>query len=181
MGRKALFLDRDGTLIPDKDYLCNPDEVELIKGVREALGRLLEAGFLLFMHSNQSGVGRGYFEMDAVHACNERLYALLGWEDSRFVEVCIAPEASDEGALYRKPLPKFPLEMFVKYDLKPENCSMVGDRMSDWQTGLNAGMQIVAVETGKPITPEHRAWLAEQNGALYANFPEFADVLLTQS
>ena len=177
--KKALFLDRDGTLIWDKDYLCDPDGVVLIDGVKEALARFLDAGWLLFMYSNQSGVGRGYFDLDAVDACNKRMFELLGWgEQSRFSAVCIAPEAPDEPSDYRKPSARFPTEMFKQYGLRAENCWMVGDRMSDWKTGQMTGMNIVAVETGKVITSEHRDWLTGQSAFICKNFPAFADVLL---
>ena len=61
--RKAIFIDRDGTLIAEKNYLHKPEEVEFFPGVIQALSRAAEAGFVLVMVTNQSGVGRGYFGM----------------------------------------------------------------------------------------------------------------------
>ena len=71
---RALFLDRDGTLIYDKNHLSDPDGVDLIPGVREALIRALEIGFRLFLHTNQSGIGRGWYSMEDVLLCNERMF-----------------------------------------------------------------------------------------------------------
>ena len=69
---KALFLDRDGTLIVDKEYLSDPEEIELLPGVDEALRRALNCDYQLFLLTNQSGVGRGWYSIDDVHACNRR-------------------------------------------------------------------------------------------------------------
>ena len=74
----AVLLDRDGTLIEDKHYLSEPSGVVLLPGVGPALARLVRAGHRLFLVSNQSGVGRGYFTEQAVAACQRRLEELLG-------------------------------------------------------------------------------------------------------
>ena len=73
----AVLLDRDGTLIEDKHYLSEPSGVALLPGVGPALSRLVQAGHRLFLVSNQSGVGRGYFTEQAVVACQKRLEELL--------------------------------------------------------------------------------------------------------
>src|SRR5690606_10607629 len=73
---KALVLDRDGTLIRHVHFLADAAAVEILPGVREGLKGVIEAGVLLFLHSNQSGVGRGYFSMEAVEACNRRMIEL---------------------------------------------------------------------------------------------------------
>ena len=138
----ALFLDRDGTLIEWVHYLCDPSKVKLIPGVGEALNWAKSRGCLLFLHTNQSGVGRGYFSRRSVRAVNEAMFALLGVDESFFDEVCIATEVPDEASLdsYRKPSPRFANEMVAKYDLDPRCCLYVGDSESDVRAGLNAGM-----------------------------------------
>lgn len=170
----ALFLDRDGTLIFDKDYLHEPEKVELIPGVREAVHALLEVGCKLFLLTNQSGIGRGYFTMEEYEKCHARFVELLGVPAGAFVACGIAPEAPEQPSKYRKPKPDFILEQLNAFPaLNPKRCRMVGDRMSDWQCGLNAGITSVAVETGKPIDAGTRAWLAENEVPLYADFGEF--------
>ena len=94
--RKALFLDRDGTLIHDAHYLKDPEKVEIIEGISESIKLVREQGFLLFMHTNQSGIARGYFDSSDVNACNKRMYRIFGWPDDFFSEICIAPESPDE-------------------------------------------------------------------------------------
>ena len=92
----ALILDRDGTLIEHVPYLWDPDKVRLLPGVADALSHAREKGARLFLHSNQSGVGRGLFDISAVHACNERMIELLGTGPATFDRICIAPERPDD-------------------------------------------------------------------------------------
>ena len=141
--RGAIFFDRDGTLIHDTGYLSDPELVELLPGVRETLLALREAGYLLFLFTNQSGVARGYFGMEAVEAVNARLAQLLGGADTFFDGVCIAPEHPDDPPVYRKPCPRYIQETLASRGLAPESCFMVGDRTSDLQAGVNAGIRAV--------------------------------------
>lgn len=143
----ALFLDRDGTLIKDCGYLSNPKQVELLPGVKETLLRLKQNGVLLFLFTNQSGVGRGYFTMQEVNACNQRMLDLLGADENFFCRIGIStgtPEHPDE---YRKPSPKFILECIKDFRLNPDKCWMVGDKSSDVLAGKNAGVHTIALGT----------------------------------
>lgn len=174
----ALFLDRDGTLIFDKDYLHEPEKVELIPGVREAVRRALDSGCKLFLLTNQSGIGRGFFTMDDYEKCHARFLELLGAPETAFTACCIAPEAPDQESKYRKPKPDFILEQLAAFpNLDPLRCWMVGDRKSDWQCGLNAGIRSAAVATGKPIDDAVRTWLSENGVPLYADFPSLVRAL----
>lgn len=139
---KAFFFDRDGTLIHDAGYLHDPELVELLPGVADTLLALREKGSLLFLFTNQSGVGRGYFSMDAVNAVNVRMCELIG-KDFAFDGICIAPEHPDEPSLYRKPSPKYILEVIEQYSLAPNNCFVVGDRARDLESGLRANINAV--------------------------------------
>lgn len=177
MPGKSLFLDRDGTLNVDTGYLSHADAVELLPGVKEAVGRALELGYRLFLFTNQSGIGRGYFTMEDAEAVNDRLVALLGYGSDIFTEVCIAPEHPDDPPVYRKPTPRFILESLERYELDPKESYMVGDRMSDWDAGLNAGIQSVALETGEPITEGVRAYIKEKGIQLFPDFPAFVATL----
>ncbi|WP_221030001.1 D-glycero-alpha-D-manno-heptose-1,7-bisphosphate 7-phosphatase [Actomonas aquatica] len=140
---KAIFLDRDGTLIVDTHYLHDPAEVQLLPGVFEAIRLLREAGYLLFILTNQSGVGRGYFPLEDVHRCNARMFELLEIEASWFSATGIAPEAPDQPSRYRKPNPQFINECVDAFDLDREACWMIGDRSSDVLCGINAGIRSV--------------------------------------
>jgi len=148
-GRRALFLDRDGTLILDKHYLADPAGVELIPGVAAALARARALGYRLYLLTNQSGIGRGMYTMDDVHRCNDRMDELLGLPRPIFDGICIVPEAPDQPSLYRKPSPLYLVETIARDRLDPAHCWMVGDRVSDIEAGLRAKVHAVAVCTGK--------------------------------
>lgn len=144
IGKKAIFVDRDGSLIVYRPYLSNPAEVELLPGIRETMQQAVRDGYLLFLFSNQSGVGRGYFSMNDVELCNARMFELLG---VIFTGVCIATERPDEPLLYRKPSPRFINEMIALHRLDPKQCWMVGDALSDVCAGLNAGIHAVLLHS----------------------------------
>jgi D-glycero-D-manno-heptose 1,7-bisphosphate phosphatase len=146
---KALFLDRDGTLIHDKHYLADPAGVELIPGVAAALARARGLGYKLFILTNQSGIGRGMYSLEDTHRVNERMDELLALPRPIFDDICIAPEAPEQPSLYRKPSPRYIVESIARHGLDPAHCWMVGDRESDIQSGLGANVHAVAVCTGK--------------------------------
>ncbi len=141
----AWFLDRDGTVIEHIPYLHDPAGVRLLPGVKEALGAAKARGDRLFLFTNQSGVGRGMFTLAEAEACNARMIDLLGLGPDVFDGICIAPEAPDQPSRYRKPRPDFILETIAAQGLDPMDCIMVGDTVSDWQAGLNAGIRALAV------------------------------------
>lgn len=146
---KALFLDRDGTLILDKHYLADPAGVELIPGVPEALRRARALGYSLFLLTNQSGIARGLYTLADVQRCNERMEELIGLPPPLFTDVCIAPEGPDEPQRYRKPSPRFIRESLARHQLDPAQSWMIGDREGDIQAGLSAGIRAAALCTGK--------------------------------
>src|SRR5436189_1905018 len=104
---RAVFLDRDGTIIEERDYLHRVDQVVIYPGAAEALRKLQDAGFKLFIVSNQSGVGRGYFTLADVERVNRRLVELLARDEVRFEKIYFAPEAPEQPSPGRKPSPQF--------------------------------------------------------------------------
>lgn len=173
---RALFLDRDGTLILDKDYLADPAGVEIIAGVPAALHRARSLGYKLFLFTNQSGIGRGYYTLEDTHRVNARMNELLDIVATGFDDICIAPEAPDQPSEYRKPSPRFILEMVAAHRLDPQQCWMIGDRESDLQAGLNAGIKAAAVCTGKYDAAGWKERLPA-GVPLFRDFPEFVATL----
>jgi D-glycero-D-manno-heptose 1,7-bisphosphate phosphatase len=173
---RALFLDRDGTLILDKDYLADPAGVELVPGAAGALRRARELGYLLFLFTNQSGIGRGYHTIEDTHRCNARMLELIGLGADLFAGNCIAPEAPDQPSLYRKPSPRFINEMVAQHGLDRAQSWMIGDRESDLDAGLNAGIRAAAVCTGKY---DAAAWSTRLRPGvpLFRDLPEFVATL----
>lgn len=145
----ALFLDRDGTLNFDRHYVFDPAGIELIPGVAGALSAARALGLRLFLHTNQSGIARGLFQLADVDRCNARLEELLGLPRPVFDAVCVAPEGPEDPQVYRKPSPRFIQECVTRHRLAPERCWMVGDRESDLEAGRLAGIGTAAVCTGK--------------------------------
>jgi D-glycero-D-manno-heptose 1,7-bisphosphate phosphatase len=180
MGKqKALFVDRDGTLIKDTHYLKNPDLLEIIESAGPALIKAKEEGYLLFLHTNQSGIARGYYDWADVHACNQRMHENFGWPADFFAEICIAPESPQEKTRYRKPDPRFELEMTEKYGLDPTSCWVIGDKWIDPQTGLGAGMHGALVRTGKPVDQALEQKAAQKNVSIFKDLAEFVSKELT--
>ena len=175
---RALFLDRDGTLIRDAHYLKDPDKLEIIKNAGPALVRAKEEGFFLFMHTNQTGIFRGYYEWSDIHACNARMYQAFEWPGDLFDEVCIAPESPEEVGGYRKPSPKFELEMIKKFDLAPSSCWVIGDKWIDPQTALNSGMNGALVRTGKPIDQSLEKKAVRTKVKIFKDLAEFISLEL---
>lgn len=174
---KALFLDRDGTLTRDNGYAHKPEHIELIPGAADALRRARELGYLLFLFTNQSGVGRGMFTLEDVHACNAHMMELLGLGNDLFADICIAPEHPDDESLYRKPSPRFIHEMTAAHALDPAQCAMVGDRTSDWEAGVNAGIRPIAVRTGKEFGEAATAFIEEHKVAVFDDLAAFVATL----
>ena len=173
---RALFLDRDGTLIVDKVYLADPAGVELIPGAADALRRARALGYKLFLFTNQSGIGRGYHTLEDTRRVNARLEELLGPPRPAFDGICIAPEAPDQPAVYRKPSPKYVLEMVAQHGLDPAQCYMVGDSAADIQTARNAGIHAVVVRTGK-VAPDTLPEVARHHVPVFASFAAFVATL----
>ena len=153
---RAVFLDRDGTLIEEKDYLHDPAQVELYPEALEALRRLSEADFNFFMVTNQSGVGRGYFTMADVDRVNARVAELLLPAGVRFQKIYVAPEAPDVPSRGRKPSPQFLFDARDEFGLDLGESFLIGDKLSDLQCGWNAGVKkSILVRTGYGGKVEH--------------------------
>lgn len=175
-GHPALFLDRDGNLIRDHHHTSRPDQIEPLPGVRKALLSCLTAGYRLFILTNQSGIGRGFFTWDDYHACHGRMLELLDLPAPGFLETMAAPERPDEPSLYRKPSPRFIQECLARHGLDPNRSWMVGDRRTDWMAGLAAGIRSCAVRSGAPFREGDEAFAIEAGVVVRANFPEFVQV-----
>jgi D-glycero-D-manno-heptose 1,7-bisphosphate phosphatase len=173
---RALFLDRDGTLIVDKVYLSDPAGVELVPGAAEGLRRARKLGFKLFLFTNQSGIGRGLHTIEDTHRVNARMEEMLGLPAPVFDGVCIAPETSQQPTLYRKPSPRFILEAIAEHSLDPAECWMVGDSAADVGSAQAAGIRAAAVRTGR-VPPESLPEVAQGKVPVFADFMSFAATL----
>jgi D-glycero-D-manno-heptose 1,7-bisphosphate phosphatase len=145
---RAVFLDRDGTIMLDANYVGTVDKVVLIPNAAQALKRLQDAGYRLFIITNQSGVGRGYFTREAVESIHAHLDEQFGQAGVRFDRYYVCPHHPEDNCDCRKPKPKFLLDAAREYGLDLSRCFMIGDRESDIQAGVNAGVASILVLTG---------------------------------
>ncbi|HTC13547.1 MAG TPA: HAD family hydrolase [Chthoniobacterales bacterium] len=137
--QKAIFLDRDGTLMKDVGYCSRPDEVELLEGVSELLPRLKNAGFKLIIVTNQSGIGRGYFTEEDFWAVQQELQKQLGADVIDATYFCAdTPQQESER---RKPNPGMLLEAATDLSIDLNQSYMVGDKASDAEAGIRAGVR----------------------------------------
>lgn len=154
MKHRAIFLDRDGTVIKDKGYLKGPAGVELLPGAGEALGELKQTGFLLVVVTNQSGIGRGFFPFENVTAQHDKLQAILhpfGAGIDRF-EIC--PHAPEEDCECRKPAPQMLLRAAAGLGIDLNRSLMIGDKASDIMAGKAAGCRTILLSDGHETDTE---------------------------
>ncbi len=146
---RAVFLDRDGTIIEEKNYLSRPEEVVILPGAAAALKRLRANGLKLFIVSNQSGIGRGYFTLADLERVNQHLLKLLSLEGVHFDRIYSAPEAPNTPSRGRKPSPQFLFDARDEFGLDLAGSYMIGDKLIDLECGWNAGVKrCLLVRTG---------------------------------
>jgi D-glycero-D-manno-heptose 1,7-bisphosphate phosphatase len=145
----AVFLDRDGTLIAEKNYLSKIEDVAVYPSAAAALRWLQDAGFKLFIVSNQSGVGRGYFTIEDVERVNRHLCEIFAADGVRFEKIYVAPEAPDQPSRGRKPSPQFLFDARDEFGLDLSRSYVIGDKLIDLECGWNAGVKkSILVRTG---------------------------------
>lgn len=148
MSEAVVFLDRDGTLNVEKDYVYRYDDWEWISGVFEGLRKLVGLGFRLVVVSNQSGVARGYYTVSDVLALHSKVAADLQREGISVAGFYFCPHGPEEGCACRKPRPGLLLK--AQRDLKIDfsRSYMIGDKLVDVEAAHAAGVQPILVGTG---------------------------------
>jgi D-glycero-D-manno-heptose 1,7-bisphosphate phosphatase len=175
----AVFLDRDGTLIAEKNYLRKIEDVAVYPGAVAALKRLQDAGFKLFIVSNQSGVGRGYFTLADVERVNRHLGELFNQGGVRFEKIYVAPEAPDQPSRGRKPSPQFLFDARDEFRLDLSRSYVIGDKLIDLECGWNAGAKkSLLVRTGYGAELERTASAKLTQAVVVNDLPAAADWIL---
>lgn len=176
---RAVFLDRDGTLIAEKHYLHRPENVELFPGAGPALKRLADAGYQLIVVTNQSGIGRGYFTLADAERVNEHIAREFARDGVQFAQTYIAPEAPDQPSRGRKPSPQFLFDARDAFGLDLAESFMVGDKLIDLECGWNAGVkQSLLVRTGYGAELERTAPDQVARATVVDGLPEVAAYIL---
>jgi D-glycero-D-manno-heptose 1,7-bisphosphate phosphatase len=153
--RRAVFLDRDGTINIEKEYLHKIEDFEFIPGAPEAIKRLKDAGFLVIVVSNQSGVARGYFDEQAVDTLHEHIQAELAAYGTSIDAFYFCPHHPVNGVDHyqvdcdcRKGAPGMLLQAAREHEIDLQRSFMIGDKLADIEAGQRAGCQSILVLTG---------------------------------
>lgn len=144
--RKAVFLDRDGTIMEEVGFCSDPAHVTVYPGVRNAIARLREAGFLIIVITNQSGIGYGYFTEQQYHEVHAEMLRQL--HPVTIDGVYFSPDTPDNPTARRKPNPGMVHEAVADFNIDLSRSYFAGDRAGDVECGRNVGTRTVLVETG---------------------------------
>lgn len=147
---KAVFLDRDGTLIVDPPDLRveSISEIHLFPDTLKAMKRLAELDYGVFIVTNQAGIAEGRITEEDFHRLNNIVLELLEPTGVKILKTYICPHAENANCACRKPKPKLLLDAAKEFDIDLENSYSIGDRESDIQAGINAGTKTILVKTG---------------------------------
>jgi D-glycero-D-manno-heptose 1,7-bisphosphate phosphatase len=158
---RAVFLDRDGTIIDDADYCSDPKQVHVLKGVPEALRRLKGKGYKLIVITNQSGIGRGFFTLEQYRAVETEVLRQLG--PGLIDATYFCPDVPERPSKCRKPAPGMVLEAARDHHVDLAQSFFIGDKEIDAECGRNASVRTIRVRTGfDKMTDGSRAdWVAE--------------------
>ena len=146
--RRFVILDRDGTIIEERQYLSDPEQVRLIPGVGAALRELQRMGFGLVVITNQSGIGRGFFDQVQLDQVHQRLEQLLDRQGVRLDGLYICPHKPDDHCGCRKPKLGLLQKAVQDWGFRLENSIVIGDKESDIEMGRAVGALTLRVRTG---------------------------------
>lgn len=155
----VVVLDRDGTIVVDKHYLDDPDELEFLPNAAEGLRSLHEAGHRLIVATNQSGVGRGRFSLARMHEVNARLEQMVAAAGARLEAIYSCPHAPADRCACRKPALGMLQQAAAELGFDPAGSIVVGDKVSDVEFGRRAGAitMLVSDPAQTPLAPHQTA------------------------
>jgi len=152
---KVIVLDRDGVINHDSDaYIKSKEEWQPIDGSLEAIARLNHGGYIVVVASNQSGIARGYFDIEALSAMHKKMDDLLSKVGGQVDAVFYCPHGPNDGCSCRKPRPGMLLEIGQRFNVPLKEVVFIGDSVSDLKAASNAHAIPMLVRTGKGIKAE---------------------------
>ncbi|WP_024301594.1 D-glycero-beta-D-manno-heptose 1,7-bisphosphate 7-phosphatase [Pseudogulbenkiania sp. MAI-1] len=159
---KLVILDRDGVINKDRDdFVKNSLEWEPLDHSLEAIANLTQAGWRIVVATNQSGLGRGLFDLHALHAMHAKMHRLVNQAGGRIDAVVFCPHTPDDNCDCRKPLPGMVKEITERFNVKPEGLPMIGDSLRDLESIAAVGGQPILVKTGKGAKTLEKGGLPE--------------------
>lgn len=158
---KLIVLDRDGVINHDSDaYIKSIEEWQPIDGSLEAIARLNHSGYTVVVASNQSGLARGYFNIETLSAMHRKMDEMLAKIGGQVDAIFYCPHGPDDGCACRKPKPGLLLQIGQRFNVPLKEVVFIGDSISDLKAASNANAQAVLVRTGKGVKAE-KIMLAE--------------------
>lgn len=176
MKQPAIFLDRDGTLIEEVNFLSRVEDLRLFEFSASAVGALKDAGFLVIVVTNQSGIGRGIFTESAMHEIHDQIQTELSGAIDAFY---FCPHLPDEGCRCRKPGLGMIESAQDQFEIDLERSWMVGDKAIDIATGVRGNMRTAMVLTG--YGTEHQAALEVQPTIITDHFGRAAEEIVLKT
>ncbi len=147
---KLIILDRDGVINEDSDaYIKSPDEWIPIPGSLEAIARLNQAGYTVLVATNQSGVGRGYYDLQTLAAIHGKMNRMLNDAGGWIEEILFCPHTPDDHCNCRKPLPGLLHQIRERYRVDLRNVPVIGDSLRDLESAAAVDARPILVLTGK--------------------------------
>jgi D-glycero-D-manno-heptose 1,7-bisphosphate phosphatase len=181
---KLVILDRDGTINLDRDdFVKSPQEWEPLPGSLEAIARLNHAGWHVVIASNQSGLGRGLFDMVALNAMHDKLHQALAAVGGRIDAIFFCPHTPEDDCQCRKPLPGLFEQIGARFGVSLKGVPAVGDSLRDLLAGGSAGCEPHLVLTGKSagLTPGQAQQGLPEGAWIHADLAAFADHLIERA
>ena len=179
--KKAIFLDRDGTINVEKDYIYKSEDLVFEEGTIEALKTFKNLGYILIVVSNQSGIARGYFTEEDLNIFNNNMNEILKKNGVEITEFYCCPHHPDGIGEYkkvcecRKPNNKMIEDAIKKYNIAREKSYMIGDKTSDIGAGLKSNLKTVLVKTGYGLKDMEKI---DKNETLVCkNLKDFSEIL----
>jgi histidinol-phosphate phosphatase family protein len=152
--RKALFLDRDGTLNEDKNFVHKVKDLKILPGVVKGLKYAQSKGYTLIIITNQSGIGRKVFSQEDMKRFNQALIKKLEEYEIKIQHLYYCPHKPSHECECRKPSPKFVLDASSRYHIDLNESYFIGDRDSDVLCGRNAGCKTIRIKSSSEYKVE---------------------------
>lgn len=175
---KTAILDRDGVINYDSSaFVKSPDEWIALPGSLEAIARLNQAGWRVVVATNQSGLARGYFDMDTLNAMHAKMRQQLAAVGGHIDAIFICPHGPDDNCACRKPLSGLFIDIARRFDLNLSHCVSVGDSLRDLQAAQQVGCHTALVLTGNGSKTQHQP--LPQGTTIHADLAAVVDYWLT--
>jgi len=173
---KLIILDRDGVINFDSDqFIKSPEEWKPIPGSLEAIARLNQAGYRIAVATNQSGIGRGLFDMPTLNAIHDKMHKTLAQVGGRVDAIFFCPHTNDANCECRKPKSGMIEEISVRFGVSLKGVPAVGDSLRDLEAAARIGAQPYLVLTGKGAKTQAKGGLPEST----LIYPDLASVVST--